>query len=69
MFRVIINLYFFLLYSLVRRATRQKTTGRERRGILFATTDTALTNFEPRTETTPENQDSAESRVEIAPFE
>jgi len=34
----------------------------------FATTDTALTDFEPRTETTPENQDSAESRVEFAPF-
>jgi len=31
--------------------------------------DTALTNVEPRTETTPENQDSADSRVEIATFE
>jgi len=39
---------------------------RKKKRDLFATTDTTLPAFEPRGEITPEEQDSAESRVEFA---
>jgi len=65
-FRAIINLIFFVSFSL-RRATRRKETGRCPRRILVMTADTTFPTSDSRTEKAPAEQDSAESRVDFAP--
>jgi len=65
---VITNYFYIILYvgQPVGENLKKRTPGGRRRGIFFATTDTALPAFESRAEIAPEDQDSAESLVEFA---
>jgi len=60
-------LYYFVRGATPRRKSKEENTGRKKKRNLFATTDTALPAFEPRGEIAPEEQDSAELRVEFVP--
>jgi len=65
-FRVIINLFFFVIFCTSGNLPENIAKKKKKRNH-FATTDTALPAFESRAEIAPEDQDSAESRVEFAP--